>query len=378
MLSATSLAREAALLEFATQHSSVRLLAPLTIGGSQLAGCSVVRGVLLSPAGAPVGAVKFGRAGVTVTDTRGAVVCTLDRYGCGPSGCLLEHPLHKGTAWAELLARSGAAVRPSKPTAGGVDPARGRGVPGPAAGSPARGESDAPGPSTSSGLGRVAAVGVGLLTLGLLGAIVVGGTWFATSRLPAAAEPDETSAGAGNTAPGARGTTTIPQAPAAPAETLADRNSVAAPTSAVGGGAEAPSTLSDPPPANAAPPPAGGGGSAGGGLTQAGLVQTEATASKEPPAGWAAERPKAPTVAASRASGEYAVRRGDSLYALAQDQGMRRNLEISGWIEECMRLNGIEDANLIAPGQSLRLPSANPAPTWQGDLYSVDRYHGPR
>ena len=40
-----------------------------------------------------------------------------------------------------------------------------------------------------------------------------------------------------------------------------------------------------------------------------------------------------------------------------------------------MRLNGLQDANRIEPGQTLKLPSV-PAPAWVGDLYTVQDYPG--
>ena len=67
---------------------------------------------------------------------------------------------------------------------------------------------------------------------------------------------------------------------------------------------------------------------------------------------------------------------GDSLSNLAQQAGLTGLAEISGWVEECMRLNNLADASHIEIGQSLTLPSAKPAPSWQGDLYTAERYPG--
>ena len=50
---------------------------------------------------------------------------------------------------------------------------------------------------------------------------------------------------------------------------------------------------------------------------------------------------------------------------------------MSGWIEACMRLNGIQEANVIEPGQTLKVPPV-PPPTWVGDLYTVQEYPGHR
>ena len=411
----TELARDAALLRFAAHYGEVRL------SGARWAGCVVRRGAIVSREGATIGTLAVTRDGFVLSPAKKGEVEHLSAVGYGPQ-TVLEHPTLDADEWARRVAAHGLGKRPtvSEPSsgrAGGLRLAVGgvvalvitvavlvalsdrndsaqtspeateatEAAAGPAGSGPGPAGS---GPGTAgSGTGTVvapkavrdstesdgltAAEGGSLESETRGAAPVTGGSQPAgqSSAVRAKANAASTGSSPRDAAPStpAKLDTAVPVggAPAKDAASLDTASSVA--TAAAMAAKPAVSASSSATGSSATGSSATGSSATGSSAT--GSSATGSSAARSPSNSHRSAR-------AAKAAGAYTVEVGDTLSSIAWERGVRGQVELSGYIEGCMRLSGISDGNRIEPGQSLSLPAAAPPPEWVGDLYTAEGYPG--
>lgn len=377
----TALAQDAALLRFAVRSGELDMNLPAH------GAVRVSQGSVIGNDGSQLGSIDISRSGFVVRDDAGAPISQLSVLGFGVDGSSMSHPAYPGAAWRDRVANEG-----------GVVPASVLASSGSAA---AHGDDDDFEPAGSSSTG---------LVMGVVAALALGGVAFwmfsgggddegvpgeLTAEVAAAStddgvpDPSPAASPSGRAQPEAAGS--VSEASAAAATLAADKAGTAAagdgtPEGAV---AAAEQIAADPARAVAAATEEElGSGAIATSVANAATATDAPAASREksapasagaPSTGAAAAKAKpAPkrTVSGQAGAGRYNVMRGDTLSEVAHQRGLRGRTEISGFVEATMRLNGLDDANLIEDGQRLQLPDTAPPPGWVGDLYTAEEYPG--